>query len=338
MTDSLHKKTRFERIGVVGAGAIGGWLAARLALAGRQVSVLARGATRDAVERDGLRLKEADGAELSVPVRVDSDGARLGEQDLVIVAVKAPQMEQAARALVPLLAADTAVLTAMNGVPWWFFQGFGGALSGTGLKSVDPGGAIASIIAPERVIGGVVHASCATEGPGRIRHHFGQGLILGEPSGGVSPRAAALRELMAAAGLDSTASEQIQRDVWYKLWGNMTVNPVSALTRATADRIMDDDALRGFISQVMLEARDIGTRIGLPIEQTPEDRHAVTRRLGAFKTSMLQDVEAGRPIEREALVGAVLEIGQRLGMPTPFTSALYGLTRVMDEARTLRAA
>ncbi len=322
----------FKKIAIYGAGAIGGWLAARLAEKGADISVVARGATLDALRQQGLRLweKGADGVERESvhAVRASAEPAELGVQDLVIVAVKAPGMADVARRLGPLLGPETVVLTAMNGVPWWFLQGFGGAIAGQPLQSVDPGGAITRAIAPHHVVGGVVHASCAVDAPGVIRHHFGQGLIIGEPVGGESARVQALAALLQEAGFEATVSPQIQKDVWYKLWGNMTVNPVSALTGATADRIMDDDLVRAFISAVMLEAREIGARMGLPISQEPEDRHVVTRKLGAFTPSMLQDVRTGKPVEIDALVSAVRELGILTQVPTPLTDALLGLARL----------
>ena len=328
-----------QKICIYGAGAIGGWLGARLAAQGGAVSAVARGATLAALRTHGLRLREAgaDGAvaERAFAVQASDSPFDLGPQDLVIVAVKAPAMAEVARAIAPLLGPDTAVLTAMNGVPWWFLQGFGGPLAGTRLESVDPGGAIAQAIDARRVIGGVVHASCSVDEPGVIRRHFGNGLIVGEPAGGDTPRLAALADLLRAAGFDTTVSPQIQKDVWYKLWGNMTINPISAFTGATADRILDDDLARGFVSAVMLEAREIGARIGVPIDQTPEDRHAVTRKLGAFKPSMLQDVEAGRSVELDALVASVRELGQLTGVATPFTDALLGLARLHARVRGL---
>ena len=256
-----------QKICIYGAGAIGGWLGARLAAQGGAVSAVARGATLAALRTHGLRLREAgaDGAvaERAFAVQASDSPFDLGPQDLVIVAVKAPAMAEVARAIAPLLGPDTAVLTAMNGVPWWFLQGFGGPLAGTRLESVDPGGAIAQAIDARRVIGGVVHASCSVDEPGVIRRHFGNGLIVGEPAGGDTPRLAALADLLRAAGFDTTVSAQIQKDVWYKLWGNMTINPISAFTGATADRILDDDLARGFVSAVMLEAREIGARIAV---------------------------------------------------------------------------
>ncbi len=324
------------KVCIYGAGAIGGWIGARLARQGAQVSAVARGATLAALQEKGLRL-ELQGEHIAVPVQVSEHASDLGPQDLVVVAVKAPAMAAVAAGIGPLLGPDTIVLTAMNGVPWWFFDGFG-ALAGTRLQAVDPDGAIARAIPARRIVGGVVHASCALDGPGHVRHHFGNGLIIGEPSGQATARVQGLVATLQAAGFEATLSAQIQKDVWYKLWGNMTVNPVSALTGATTDLILDDPLVRGFISQVMLEAREIGARIGIPIAQEPEDRHAVTRKLGAFKTSMLQDVEAGRAVELDALVTAVQEIGRLTGVPTPCTDILLGLARLHARQRGLYGA
>lgn len=320
-----------KKVCIYGAGAIGGWIGVKLARAGCALSVVARGATLAAIRRDGLRLVEA-GHTLTVPVQASDSPADLGVQDLVVVAVKAPAMADVARAIGPLLGPDTVVLTAMNGVPWWFFHGMSGPLAGTRLEAVDPDGVIAAAIPAQHIIGCVVHASCALDGPGLVRHHFGQKLIIGEPSGEATPRVQALVALLRDAGFETELSPQIQKDAWYKLWGNMTVNPVSAMTGATTDKVLDDDLVRGFISAVMLEAREIGHRIGIPITQQPEDRHQVTRKLGAFKPSMLQDVEAGKPVELDALVSVVRELGQRTGVPTPYTDVLLGLARL--HART----
>jgi 2-dehydropantoate 2-reductase len=324
----------FHRVAIVGAGAIGGWLGVLLAQAGCTVSALARGNTLAALQREGLQL-HLGGQRLQVPVQAANEAAALGVQDLVIIAVKAPALASVAVQLGPLIGPDTVVLTAMNGVPWWFLDGFGGALAGTQLQAVDPGGVVARALASGQVLGGVVHASCSVDAPGVIRHHFGDGLIVGEPAGGNSPRVLALAALLQRAGLKASVSPQIQKDIWYKLWGNMTVNPVSALTGATTDRILGDELVRGFISSVMLEAKAVGERIGIPIEQQPADRHAVTLKLGAFKTSMLQDVQAGKPVELDALVGAVRELGQLTGLATPFTDALLGLSRLQAQTRGL---
>ena len=332
------------KICIYGAGAIGGWIGARLgdpqAQLGHELSVVARGETLAALRQQGLRLQATPTtagapvpALISAPVKASADPAELGPQDLVIVAVKAPALPTVARQIAPLLTPQTTVLTAMNGVPWWFLHGFGGAYANRPLHAVDPDGSIASFIPTKQVIGCVVHASCAVQSPGLVRQHFGNQLILGEPAGGGSERLSALVDTLKAAGLDASASVQIQRDTWYKLWGNMTVNPVSALTGATTDLIMNDELVRGFISSVMLEAKEIGARIGIPIAQQPEDRHVITRKLGAFKSSMLQDVEARRPVELDALVSAVRELGQITGVPTPHTDALLGLARL--QARVL---
>ena len=318
---------QFNKVAIVGAGAIGGWMGMHLARAGAQLSVLARGDTLTALQRNGLQLHQ--GGELHhMPVKASNDAAELGVQDLVVISVKAPALASVAQQIGPLIGQDTVVLTAMNGVPWWFLQGFGGPVQGQSLGTVDPQGTIARAIPAQHVIGGVVHASCSVDAPGVIRHHFGDGLIVGEPSGANTPRVQALHALLQKAGFNATLSPQIQKDIWFKLWGNMTVNPISALTGATSDRLLDDALVRGFMSRVMLEARAIGECIGIPIAQEPEDRHAITRKLGAFKTSMLQDVEAGRPVELDALVSAVRELGQMTGVATPFTDALLGLSRL----------
>ena len=320
-------EVQFNKVAIVGAGAIGGWMGVHLARAGAQLSVLARGDTLTALQRNGLQLHQ--GGELHhMPVKASNDAAVLGVQDLVVISVKAPALASVAQQIGPLIGQGTVVLTAMNGVPWWFLQGFGGPVQGQSLGTVDPQGTIARAIPAQHVIGGVVHASCSVDAPGVIRHHFGDGLIVGEPSGANTPRVQALHALLQKAGFNATLSPQIQKDIWFKLWGNMTVNPISALTGATSDRLLDDALVRGFMSRVMLEARAIGECIGIPIAQEPEDRHAITRKLGTFKTSMLQDVEAGKPVELDALVSAVRELGQMTGVATPFTDALLGLSRL----------
>jgi 2-dehydropantoate 2-reductase len=316
------------KVCIYGAGAIGGWIGAGLAQAGSRLNVVARGATLEALQRDGLSVMRGD-QRTRVAVNAVADPADLGAQDLVVIAVKAPALPAVAAQIAPLLGPDTIVLTAMNGVPWWFLQGgFGGPLAGTQLEAVDPGGKIDAAIPAQHVIGCVVHASCSLDAPGVVRHHFGNGLIIGEPSGEATPRAQRLEALLEQAGFEARLSPRIQKDVWYKLWGNMTVNPISALTGATTDLILNDELVRGFISTIMLEAREIGERIGVPIAESPEDRHAVTRKLGAFKTSMLQDVEAQRQVELDALVGVVKELGDMTGVHIPFTDALFGLARL----------
>ncbi len=322
------------KVCIVGAGAIGGFIGARLAAAaGVQVSAVARGATLQSLQRHGWRLNTAAGL-VQAPTHATADAADLGPQDLVVIAVKGPALTQAAQGLAPLFGPDTMVMPAMNGVPWWFCQDVPG-MGREPLQSVDPGGRIASAIAFERVLGCVVHASTATSEPGLVQHRMGQGLIVGEPRGGRSRRAQAVVDLLARAGFDATHSDDVRYDIWYKLWGNMTMNPVSAITGATIDRIHADPQVREFCSAAMREAAALGARIGCGIEQSAEDRHAVTARLGAFKTSMLQDVEAGRPIELDAIVSAVREIGARLGQPTPNIDILLGLTRLFGRVHGL---
>jgi 2-dehydropantoate 2-reductase len=326
--------TPYGKVCIYGAGAIGAWMGVRLARAGCEVSVVARGATLSALQQHGLRC-QIDKELLSVPVRASANPAELGTQDLVILAVKAPALLEVARQIAPLLGPATVVLTAMNGVPWWFFQGFGEKFAGTQLKAIDPKGEIARAIPAAHIIGGVVHASCSIREPGCAQHHFGNRLIIGEPSAQKTERVQQLVQLLSQAGFETELSAQIQKDIWYKLWGNMTVNPVSALTGATTDKILGDKLVRDFISKVMLEAKEIGARIGIPIFQQPEDRHAVTMKLGAFKTSMLQDVEAGRPVEIDALVTVVQELGALTGVATPYTDVLLGLARLQARTRGL---
>ncbi|MGI5242355.1 2-dehydropantoate 2-reductase [Dactylosporangium sp. CA-139066] len=310
--------TGLERVCVVGAGAVGAVFGARIA---GPLSVLARGATLAALRERGWSL---DGA--ARPVTASDEAADLGEQDVVILTVKAHALPALAPALKPLLGPDTIVVPALNGVPWWFFPD-------RALRSVDPDGTVAAVIDRSRVIGCVVHLSAAVTAPGEARLAAGNGLILGEPGGGSSARLDAVAGLL--AGFDVTLSADVRRDVWYKLWGNMTVNPISALTGATADRILDDPLVNGFAHAVMREAAAIGARIGCPIEQSPADRNAVTRRLGAFKTSMLQDAEAGRPLELDAMLSAVREIAEAEGVPTPSLDALLGLARLAARERGL---
>jgi 2-dehydropantoate 2-reductase len=322
------------KVAVVGAGAIGGLIGHRLANAGHEVAMLARDATLAALREHGLRLQR-DGRVDAVPVRAARHAHELGEHDAVVVALKAQALPPMAPALAPLIGPHTMILGAMNGVPWWFFDRFGGPCSGLSLASVDPAGAVAHVLRPAQALGCVVHLSAVSPQPGVVQPRMGNRLIVGDPAGGRTLRAAAMAGLLAGAGFDVEVSDLIQRDVWFKLWGNMTMNPLSALTGATTDRILDDDLVRGFASRCMLEAQAVGERIGLPIASTPEERHAVTRKLGAMRTSMLQDVDAGKALELDALVGAVREIAQHLGLETPAIDALFGLARLNARVRGL---
>jgi 2-dehydropantoate 2-reductase len=252
----------------------------------------------------------------------------LGAQDLVIIAVKGPALGNIASAVAEMLHDETIVLPAINGVPWWFTTAMTGPLSGVTLDSIDPGGRIAAAIPVSQVIGCVVHASCSTSGPGEILHGKGNRLIVGEPGGAKSPRLAGIGEVLSGAGFEAEMSDHIQRDVWFKLWGNMTMNPISALTRALTSQILDDELVRRFALSVMAEASEIGRQIGCPILESGEDRMKITRRLGGIKTSMLQDAEAGRPLEIDTLLAAPREIAARVGVATPNMDALHGLVRL----------
>jgi 2-dehydropantoate 2-reductase len=319
---------------IAGAGAIGTWIGAKLAATGaHRVSALARGETLAELTQHGWRLSTAEGLVQAPVHQASSVAADLGVQDVVVIAVKSQSLASVAITLKPLIGPHTLIMPAMNGVPWWFMK----SLSDERLQSIDPDGQIEAALPLDQVIGCVVHASTSVAAPGWARHHGGQKLIVGEPFGesanSASTRVAALTAALSAAGFDAIHSPHIRQDIWYKLWGNMTMNPVSAITGATIDRILGDPLVRGFCSSVMLEAQTIGVRIGCPIDEPPEARHAVTAKLGAFKTSMLQDLEAGRAIELDALLGAVREIGQSLDLQTPHIDALLGLTRLMGQTK-----
>ena len=298
-------------IAIVGAGAIGGWVAARLALAGNRVSAIGRGGPVQSI-RLADRGREA-------VARLHPPG---GAQDVVIVAVKAPALAEAAQAARALAGPHGLVLPMLNGVPWWYTPG-------EPLRSVDPDGRIAAALPLERVIGCVIHASCRRTAADAVEVVHADKLILGEPAGGTSERVERLARLFEDAGISAERSADVRRAIWYKLWGNATLNPMSALTRATADALLADPVLRAFMLEAMTELAAIGTAVGCPIEESGEDRMAVTARLGAFKTSMLQDVETGRRIELEALLGAPLEIARRAGIATPRLDLLYAGTRLM---------
>ena len=322
------------KICIYGAGAVGGFIGARLAKAGNEVSAVDIGPTLQSLQGHGFRVKHAEGV-LHAPVNAVGDPAVLGPQELVVVAVKGPALARIAPAIGPLLGPDTIVMTPMNGVPWWFFDGFGGEYEGMRLAAVDPDGIIARSIPSSRVIGCVVHGSYAMIEPGFVHHVAGQHLIIGEALGGPSDRVRLLADTLTAAEFEIDVSEAIQTEIWFKLWGNMTMNPISGLTGATADLILDDPLVNRFCLDIMGEAARIGDRIGCPISQSGQERNALTRKLGAFKTSMLQDVEAGRPVELDALVTVVREIGQKVGVPTPSIDTLLGLARLAAQVRGL---
>ncbi len=317
---------------VYGMGAIGGFLGWHLARSGIGVSAVARGRTLDALRSRGLRLESEENGG-TVDVRASDDPRELGQQDLVVVAVKAYSLPEVARGIAPLLGPGTVVLPALNGVPWWFFQDFGGRLAGTVLESADPGGAMSRAVPGDSILGCVVYLAASCPEPGVVEAGSSKRLILGEPSGRASERLDALASVLKTAGLAPETTGRIRTDLWYKLWGNITMNPISALTGATMDRILDDPLMERLCLDVMEEARRVGASIGCPITQGGKARLAMARELGAFRTSMLQDLEACKPLEVDALLGAVHEIAALQGLDTPNLDALLGLVRLLDRTR-----
>jgi 2-dehydropantoate 2-reductase len=314
------------KICIYGAGAIGGTLGARLALSGHQVSLVARGAHLAAIRARGLTFLQGDERHV-IALPASDDAADLGPQDAVIVALKAHGLAAGAAGIVPLLGPDTCVVTAMNGVPWWFFEGWGGALAGTRLAACDPDGRIAAAIPAARVVGGVVFPSAAVPEPGVVRLSSGSKVVVGELDGTRSARAQALADAFADAGFESVLSPDIRKDVWLKLWGNVCYNPVSVLTGSHTDDMLDDPLLHEMFTRMMSEAVAVGRALGFDITTPVPERIAQTRRLGHIRTSMLQDAEAGRPIELDGIVGATVEIAEKLGVDAPFIRAVMGMTR-----------
>jgi len=289
------------KICLYGAGAIGGLMGVRLARIGNEVSVVEVGPTLEAIQRNGIRV-QIGGQMLCAKVTATSDPDRLGPQDLVIVAVKGPTLKFIAPRIHLLIGPDTIVMTAMNGVPWWFFQGFGGELAGTKLKSIDPDGLIEAGIPSDRIIGCVIMLTASLLEPGVANHVSGNKLTIGEPNNTDTPRVRKLAALLADSGFNVSVSLSIQKDIWLKLLGNMTHNPISALTGATLDRILNDPLTSDLCIKAMREAAAVGEKFGCVMTDTPEQRNEGTRTLGAFKTSMLQDVEAHKALELDALV------------------------------------
>ncbi len=322
------------RIGVVGAGAVGAIIGVALAGRGHAVSVVARGQTLAALRAQGWIL-ERNGERRVADVVASNDAGKLGTQDILLVAVKGPALAKAAQMAGPMIGPQTIVIPAMNGVPWWFLLSGRGSLPSTVLDSVDPDRAIAGAIPLVSVLGCVVHASARVATPGVTIHQAGNRLIFGEPDGTGSPRLKAVAELFEEAGFEAIRSENIQRDIWYKLWGNMTMNPISAICASTCDRIIDDQLVHAFVLRVMAEAAEIGKRIDCEIHESGEDRIAIARKMGAFKTSMLQDAEAGRPLEIDQLLAAPQEIARLVSVPTPNLDALLGLARLYARSRGL---
>jgi 2-dehydropantoate 2-reductase len=306
-------------------------MAAWLARAGHEVCVVARGAQLEAIRRDGLRVRDPEsGAVLATRVAAGSDPAKLGPQDAVIVAVKAQSLPEVASRIAPLLGADTTVVTAMNGVPWWFFDRLPLA-KGRRLETLDPDGRLARAMPTERIVGCVIHITASTPEPGLIHHGVGKKLILGEPGGRNTARTANVVAALSSAGFECVTSALIEKDFWVKLLGNLSFNPISALTLATTDRLIGDPLVKAYMVAVMREVLAIGRAVGVDAAIDPEARIDIARALGKFKTSMLQDLEAGKPLEIDGLLTGTLEIAQFAGIDAPYTESLLGLIRVRAE-------
>ena len=316
---------------IFGAGAIGGYLGAKLAASGADVSLVARGAHLAAIQERGLTLVE-DGETATVDIRAAEDPADLGPQDYVFITLKAHSVPPLVERILPLIGPETTIVSAVNGLPWWYFHKFGGALEGTVLQTVDPGGAQWNGFGPERVLGCVVYPAAEVSAPGVVRHIAGNRFLLGEPDGAKSPRAQALSKTLITAGLKAPVRPSIRDDLWVKLWGNLSFNPISALTLATLAEIVDDADVRGVARAMMVEAQTVaeslGTRFPLDVERRIDGAGAV----GAHRTSTLQDLEAGRPMEIDALLGSVQELGRLTGHKTPTIDTVLALVRL--RART----
>jgi 2-dehydropantoate 2-reductase len=316
------------KICIYGAGAVGGLIAAWLARSGHEVSVVARGRQLEAIREHGLRVRDrASGRTESHAVRAESDPARLGAQDYVVVSVKAQSLQEVAAGIEPLVGAGTSILTAMNGVPWWFFDrlGFGGG--NQRLESLDPGGKLARAMPTDRIVGCVVHLAASTPEPGLVSHNMGTRLILGEPGGRNTLRTRRIAEALRQAGFEIEASDFIEKEFWVKLLGNVSFNPVSALTGSTADRLIEDPEVKAYMVRIMREVLAIGRAVGVDAGIDPEARIDMARQLGKFKTSMLQDLEAGKTLEIDGLLAGTLEIAAKAGIEAPFTQSLFGLIR-----------
>jgi 2-dehydropantoate 2-reductase len=319
------------KICVYGAGAIGGLMAAWLARSGHDVSVVARGAQLDAIRRDGLRVRTQGNTE-AFRVKAESEPARLGAQDYVLVTVKAQSLTNVAETIAPLLGKDTAVVTAMNGVPWWFFHRLKFRNGDERLESLDPGGTLSRAIPTERVVGCVIHLAASTPEPGLVSHNMGSKLILGEPGGENTTRTKRIADALADAGFEIVVTDSIEKEFWVKLLGNVSFNPVSALTVTTADRLIQNEEVKAYMVQIMREVLAIGRAVGVDANIDPEARIDMARVLGPFKTSMLQDLEAGKPLEIDGLLAGTLEIARKAGVRAPFTESLFGLIRARAQS------
>jgi len=312
------------KIGIYGAGAIGGYIAVQMALAGHEVTCIARGAHLEAMRKNGLKLL-IDDEERVATVNATNDPHEAGPQDYLFIGLKAHQAYEATENFLPMLGPDTPVVTAMNGVPWWYFYKLPGKFENHRLQSVDPGGWQWDTLGPERAIGCVVYPATEIVEPGVIHHKYGDKFTLGEPDGSQSDRVVALSRAMEESGLRAPVRDNIRDDIWIKLWGNLCFNPISALTGATLDVVATDTATRILARSMMLEAQTIGEALGVHFRVDVHRRINGAAEVGAHKTSMLQDLERGRALEIDALVTAVQEMGRLVGVDAPFIDAVLGL-------------
>jgi 2-dehydropantoate 2-reductase len=320
------------RIVVVGAGAIGGYIGARLAKAGADVVLFARGPHLRAMQERGLRIVSPDG-DFEVAPQVAGDLTAIGPADVVVLGVKAHALTALAPQLRPLLGPDTVIVSTQNGIPWWYFQQVGGELDGLVLEHVDPGGTIASAIDAHRVVGSLAYFSADVPEPGVIHHTEGNRISFGEPDGTRSDRCRAIASALIAAGFRCPISTRFRPEIWVKLMGNVAFNPISALTGGTLEELVRDAKTSAVIRQIMGETEAVAAKLGIELPISIDQRMAGAEKVGAHKTSMLQDLEAGRPLELEPIVGAVVELGERLGVSMPTTRAVYACARMLDEKR-----
>ena len=322
------------KIAIIGVGAIGGYVGIRLALAGEDVTFIARGANLEALRNRGIRLVSADGSEQTVTtVRATNDYAAAGPQDVVILAMKAHQVEAVARDVPKLFGPDTVVVPMQNGIPYWYFHRYPGALAGTRVQSVDPSGLIGEHIPCERVIGCVVYPAAELVSPGVVKHVEGNRFPVGEPDGATSERVTRLSECFVRGGLQAPVLSDIRAEIWLKLWGNLTFNPISALSRATLAGICQYPPSRAIAAAMMTEAQCVANKLGVTFRVSLEKRIAGAEKVGHHKTSMLQDVEAARTLEVDALLGSVVELARLTDTPTPHIDTVYALTKLL--AKTL---
>jgi 2-dehydropantoate 2-reductase len=320
------------RIAVFGTGAVGGCVAARLALAGADVAVVARGAMLAAIRERGLVFREGD-TERTARLRAVADAAELGPQDAVMVCTKAYSLETAALAIAPMVGPATAIVPAQNGIPWWYFHRAGPPFEGERVAAVDPQGELLRLLPPERVVGCVVYVAASVPQPGVVQQAAPGRFVLGEPDGSTSARLEAVGAALRGAGFEIELTDRIRHAVWMKLWGNIALNSVSALTLARMAGMLSDPGTRRVLLAMMREMQTVAGRLGVRLETDVEQRLGQAARLGGFKTSMLQDLEAGKPLEVEALVGAVSEFARRLDVPTPTIDVVEALLRVRAAAK-----